>query len=146
MISTLNNISLMFSVLEMLGLFRAALWQHKGYLYNSPLSDEWMGPSARLSPQRTVGAGTMGSPEPMLLRAAPAENSGIIPTDESISPPATMAFPRNMLATRLLNWEHKTPHYIPYQLSPRHCELYRVHNTIFVVWVRNLVSDTKGGT
>jgi hypothetical protein len=40
----------------------------------------------------------------MLLRTAPAENSGIIATDKSNSPPAamTIVFPQIMLAIRLL--------------------------------------------
>jgi hypothetical protein len=50
----------------------------------------------------------------MFLCTAPAENSGIIPMDKSISPPAAM-FPQNMLATGLLNSKHKR-HTILYQL------------------------------
>jgi hypothetical protein len=48
----------------------------------------------------------------MLLGAAPVEKSGIIPADESISPPAAIAaaLPRNMLATRLLNCKQEAVH------------------------------------
>jgi len=56
-----------------------------------------MGPSARLNPPHMAGGGTIGSPRPasrssevMPLFSAPAEKSGIIPTDES-NPPAKAA-------------------------------------------------------
>ena len=56
-----------------------------------------MGPSARLNPPHMAGGGTIGSPKPasrspevMLFCTAPAEKSGIIPTDES-NPPAKTA-------------------------------------------------------
>jgi hypothetical protein len=53
----------------------------------------------------------------MLLRTAPAENSGIIKWTNPSGPPAammTIVFPQNMLATRL-NCKHKH-HMILYQL------------------------------
>jgi len=81
------------------------------HLYSSPLSEEWMGPSARFSPPHMAGGGTIDSPRPasrspevMLFCTAPAEKSGIIPTDESNPPAKTAAeWPRKMLSTRLLN-------------------------------------------